>query len=567
MTVRSHTTGSFTRGSQLFLHSLRMVSQGSKGAVLGGGICVFSLWAFVCHQTLQLTDVYYWLMGVWGGVKLDFAEVFITNNRSMLWIYDFSVGFWKHIPTDTFIWKLWNGEIGYRLESFGSWASSSGIWQSLVSFSGGAFLSCFAFSWIGWKRAQNRHIRGGRIMPVKDLKKEMKKKDVLGDLHLDGLPLVKDKETSHMLIAGTTGSGKTNALNHLLPQIRDKKAVIVDVTGELTRRYFDASRGDVLLSPTALGSTAWNPWKDTRNIFEFRGMAEAFVGEGSKHDPFWSQAATECLAAGLESLKNGGSIAELSRILTKAPLEEFCEFFKETSAAAYADPKGERTTVSIRSTLASRVQSLEIMAKDASGDFSFREWMEEEEQEGWLFLTTKPDQREVLCPLISAQLGVALKALMQRPADQSRRVWFVVDELPALNKTPALLTAATEGRKYGACLAVGLQDIAQLRTKYSNDEANTLLNQINTKVFFRFTDATNAELVSKMLGRKEEGQMKESLSFGANTMRDGVNLNEQIMKEAIVSPTEIASLQDLECFIRFPEDLPIARHKMKFVGK
>ena len=443
---------------------------------------------------------------------------------------------------------------------------ADGIVQSILAFVGGAVLTSLGFAWSGWRKAQNRHIRGVVLSSLKNLKKIMRKKGVLGKLHLDGIPLVKGKETSHMLIAGTNGSGKTNAFHHLLPQIRHQKAIIVDVTGEMTRRYFDAGRGDILLSPTAEGSTAWNPWLDTRDIFEFRGMAEAFVGEGSKHDPFWSQAATECLAAGLEKYKKGGTIKQLSWILTKAPLEEFCEFFKGTSAAAYADPKGERTTVSIRSTLAAKVQSLEIMAEEGEGTFSFREWMGSE-REGWLFLTARPDQREVLCPLISAQLGVAIKSLMQLRPDRDRRVWFIVDELPALNKMPSLLTAATEGRKYGGCLVVGLQDMAQLRTKYSNDEAQTLLNQVNTKVFFRFTDAENAQMVAKMLGEKEAGMMRESLSFGANTMRDGVSLNEQIVKESLVSPTEIASLKDLECFVRLPEDLPVAKHKMSWAGK
>ena len=98
----------------------------------------------------------------------------------------------------------------------------------------------------------------------------------------------------------------------------------------------------------------------------------------------------------------------------------------------------------------------------------------------------------------------------------------MVDELPALNKAPALMTAATEGRKYGGCLVVGLQDMAQLRTKYSNDEANT--------------------------------------------MRDGVNLNEKIVKEPIVSPTAVNSLENFECYVRFPEDLPVVKHKMKWKG-
>jgi type IV conjugative transfer system coupling protein TraD len=565
MTGRSHTTGSFTRGSQLFLHSLRMVTQGSKAAILGGLFCVLALWFFVCHQTLYISDLYYWMMGVWGGIKLDFAETFITKNCSMLWIYDFSVGFWKHIPTKTYIWKLCNGEVGYRLQQFWGWASSDGILHSIVTFVGGAFFTSLVFSWSGWKKAQNRHIRGAKIASIKALKKMMRKKEILGELNLDGLPLVKDRETSHMLIAGTTGSGKTNALHHLLPQLRSQKAVIVDLTGELTQRYFDKGQGDVLLSPSAPQSVQWNPWLDSRTLFEYRAFAESFVGEVSKQDPFWSQAASECLAAALEKLSSRQSIGELTQILTKSSLEEFCHFFQNTTAAAYADPKGERTTVSIRSTLTSKIQSLEIMAREPQGQFSFRHWMQETDK-GWLFLATRADQREVLCPLISAHLSMALKALMQQFPDPKRRCWFVIDELPALNKTPALLTAATEGRKYGACLVLGIQDMAQLKAKYGIHESQTLLNQMNTKVLFRFTDPDITQMISKMLGDKEEGLMKESLSFGANTMRDGVNLNEQIVKEPIVSPTEIASLQNLECFVRLPEDLPVVKHQMSWAG-
>ncbi|KJV77334.1 type II/IV secretion system family protein [Orientia tsutsugamushi str. UT76] len=56
-----------------------------------------------------------------------------------------------------------------------------------------------------------------------------------------GLPLVKNSERLHILITGTTGTGKTNMLNELLPQIRLHKdrAIIVDTTGAFTDRFFD----------------------------------------------------------------------------------------------------------------------------------------------------------------------------------------------------------------------------------------------------------------------------------------------------------------------------------------
>ena len=37
------------------------------------------------------------------------------------------------------------------------------------------------------------------------------------------MPLVKDSETKHLLVTGGTGSGKTNLIHNILPQVEQKK--------------------------------------------------------------------------------------------------------------------------------------------------------------------------------------------------------------------------------------------------------------------------------------------------------------------------------------------------------
>ena len=339
MTDRAHTKGSFTRGSQIILHTLRMMSQGTKATFWGGGLCALAWVIFQISQRIQLPDLYYWGMAQWAEVKLDWAGTFVSQGTSLVHVYDFKLGVWRTLESGVFVSKIWSGEVGHRLLLGWHYMTHQALLEGLGAFLIGAVVTALFFSWSGWKKAQGRHIRGQNLVSVKKLKKIMKKKNLLGEISLEDIPLVKDRETSHMLIAGTTGSGKTNALHHLLPQLREQKAVIVDLTGELTKRYFDKGQGDVLLSPSAPQSVQWNPWLDSRTLFEYRAFAEAFVGEVTKQDPFWSQAASECLAAALEKLSSRQSIGELTQILTKSSLEEFCRFFQNTTAAAYADPK------------------------------------------------------------------------------------------------------------------------------------------------------------------------------------------------------------------------------------
>ena len=60
------------------------------------------------------------------------------------------------------------------------------------------------------------------------------------DLYIGNMPLVKDSETRHFLVMGSTGSGKTNLMHNLLPQVKQKEqpAIVIDQTGEMIARYY-----------------------------------------------------------------------------------------------------------------------------------------------------------------------------------------------------------------------------------------------------------------------------------------------------------------------------------------
>ncbi|MCD8573649.1 MAG: type IV secretion system DNA-binding domain-containing protein [Gammaproteobacteria bacterium] len=72
-------------------------------------------------------------------------------------------------------------------------------------------------------------------------------------------------------------------------------------------------------------------------------------------------------------------------------------------------------------------------------------------------------------------------------------------------------------------------------------------------------------------------EVKESISYGANTYRDGVSLNQHERTERLVTASEIMGLEPLHCFIRLTGKYPITeitfdylnrpRHQEAFVSR
>ncbi len=437
-----------------------------------------------------------------------------------------------------------------------------GLKSFLISF------SLILLSWlaIGTRQRQKKHNRGNKDLSPFKLKWLIKFKRQASDLKVGGLPLIKDKETSHILITGTTGSGKSNCFNILVPQIRQRnnRAIVVDLTGQYISRFYQ--KGDLILNPFDTRSVNWNPWADCTLASHYDMLSAGLIPQQKYvSDRFWDNASRALFSTAMKKLEclEDHSIHELHRILITSNLEEFESFFKETEAASYTSKEGEKMTLSVRSNLAVQIKSLKYLS-DQNKNFSLRHWVQHEEQKNWLFITARPDQRETLKPLISCCLEIAFNAVMSLSPDQQRRLWFIIDELPALQHLPSLPLALAELRKYGGCIMAGIQGMPQISDLYGSAGSQAILDLFNTFIFFRSTDPQTTNWISKVLGEKDETEIVENLSYGANTIRDGVSLNQQTHTKPIVIPTEIQNLRDLEAYIKLPGNYPITKLKMLY---
>lgn len=140
----------------------------------------------------------------------------------------------------------------------------------------------------------------------------------------------------------------------------------------------------------------------------------------------------------------------------------------------------------------------------------------------------------------------------------------MIDELAALQKLPSLPIGLAEGRKYGACFLVGFQSKPQLEEIYGKQSAESMLDLFNTKAFFRCTEPSTQQWISKVLGDKEETEPQENISYGAHTARDGVSLTRHTRQKPLIMPAELSQLKDLECYVKLPGDYPCTKLQMKY---
>lgn len=89
-----------------------------------------------------------------------------------------------------------------------------------------------------------------------------------------------------------------------------------------------------------------------------------------------------------------------------------------------------------------------------------------------------------------------------------------------------------------------------------------MLDLFGSKFIFRVSDYQTAHRSALMLGEQEIIETQESPSYGANTMRDGVNINHLEKKKLLVMPSEIMNLPDLTCYVKLVGNVPITKLQM-----
>jgi type IV conjugative transfer system coupling protein TraD len=455
-------------------------------------------------------------------------------------------------------------ENGALLEK-ASWAASG----ALAVFA----LTCYA-CWrflrrMGHRALEDKFIRGSKLALVDDLKEKIQELGLAGPFSVAGVPILKSRETEHLVIVGATGSGKSVAIKELLDQVRAEKqrAVIYDVSGEFVSTYFNPET-DVILNPLDVRCPAWSPWVEASTSYAMDSIAASLIPE-NRDDSFRVNAA-RALFSGIANqlvLRKECTNERLFHYAAIAPLSELQSFLEGTPAGTLIDPSSEATASSIRAVLTGYLGVWPYLKETDNPDnpdsFSIRNFIANDDNEGFLFLTSRADQHDLLKPILSCWLSLCINATLSLPESRERRIWFFLDELASLHRVK-IADFLERARKHGGAAVLGMQATSQLQSIYGKEDASSLLQNCKTGLYLQVSDADTAKSISAMCGNQEILEGGENQRFTRSYFKDGANLSRNRVVRPVVLDAELLNLQKLEGYLRLPDDWPITKIKLGF---
>lgn len=420
------------------------------------------------------------------------------------------------------------------------------------------------FIFLAKKKNMDRFIRGAQMMPLAVLNEKLAadaSKHPLSLLTIGETVIPYEMEPKHMLILGTSGSGKGVLINQLVDQINQRKAakktgekcIFYDLKGEYVAKQF--SDGDYLFSPFDARSIGWDIFNEIEARPDFDIMAKSLFVSPSEKDAYWYNCAGDVFKAGLIFLELNQSktnhdlwnffslsVEEMIKQLKRLPLEH-------QAAIKHIDKSDAPASASIISILQERIQFFQYLT-DCDGDFSFRKYIREtKEAPANLFILNIEQYSTIFKPLMTLAIDTMIRETLSLPDDLRRRNWFIIDELGTLFKMDSIIKLETVGRSKGGCLICANQDLGRIEEMYGRANLKSFFNNFNTNFTFRIREPETAEFLSKAIGDQQLIKTNQSRQMSPSEIGDRRSESDQEKTERLIMPVEFQALNDLEAIV------------------
>jgi type IV secretory pathway TraG/TraD family ATPase VirD4 len=360
--------------------------------------------------------------------------------------------------------------------------------------------------------------------------------------------VARQNECEHFLIVGDTGTGKSSLIRQLLSQIhnRGETAIVYDPAREYLPQFLSERRGDVVLNPLDARMPYWGPGDELLHPTEADALAKSLFPDRDHENRFFIESPRKIFAHLLKLRPTPQDLChwiayadpEIDLRVAGTPLE----------ALISKDAPQQRSGVLGVLERAASTFSL-LPSPDRRRSWTATKWAEK--REGWIFLTSTPETRETLRPLVSMWLDFLILRLTAQTEILPRAAWVIADEVATLENLPNLPLALAESRKSNTRMVLGLQGRSQVEMRYGR-EAEAMLSQPRTKIFLRTSEPRAAEWISKCIGEVEIEHLREGRTSGEFGFHQSKNASVDNRIQTAILASEISNLENLNGYFQTP---------------
>ena len=334
---------------------------------------------------------------------------------------------------------------------------------------------------------------------------------------------------NHLALVAKTGSGKTTS--YVIPNIfklatENNSMVITDISGELyhnTSAYLAKNGYKIyILNPEDLNeSIGYNPLyyaTDSTKIDELVSLLIASSKDSKVNDSFWKDGAKSLISILIKILISTGDYRYINLANVRYLINNYGDDGDAIFRLAYdyADDKtlqefkgfqkgAPATILSIVSTanvVLSAIginDNLEKLTTNHSINFEkFRE------EKSVIYIKIPGQKQKQYSFLLNIFYHQFFSYMMEKlPTNKELPIFCLLDEFGNMN-LPNFEETATTIRKYKVSLSLIFQNISQIKQKYGIENASTILDGVNSQLYYSGMDYDTAEKLSKTMGFEEK---------------------------------------------------------------
>lgn len=391
--------------------------------------------------------------------------------------------------------------------------------------------------------------------------------------------------STHILVLGATGTGKTNAIKHMIRQIKSQmKQNDVMLVFDSKFDFVSFHNGDDYIisnNKTGNGSkAAWNIYmdvvadgwdKDSISLNADEISSVIFSEQiDSSNQPFFPQAARDIFSALIKAMTflgisdtdyrvkylNNAALAKYLRTTSAQQIIEFLGSFPELKGVLkYVGNGTSEQALGVFAELQAATGKMFVKCFGEDGRFSVRKAVKQKGART-LFVEYDPSCGLSIQPMYRIIVDLFLKEALS-PAKAHGHVYVICDELKMLPHLNHFEDALNFGRSLGISVIAGIQSMEQLYEVYGEYGGRNIASGFQNTFCFRTNNAASREYIQSIHGRNCTSMQFLSASNKAE---------EETREGYSVEDWDIVSLNKGEAVIGLSGEKPFKFYIERYMG-